>query len=61
MLERFFFAKQKLITRARLRVQDFVTGENLSFNQCHKKEFCVFSRERLSIKAIENFFFPVLA
>ena len=56
MLESFFFAKQKLITRARLRVQDFATGENVSFNQCHNKEFCVLSRERVSIKALENFF-----
>ena len=26
------FCKQELITRARLRVQDFATGENISFN-----------------------------
>ena len=26
------FCKQELITRARLRVQDFATGENFSFN-----------------------------
>ena len=50
------FAKQELITRARLRVQDFATGKNFSFNQCHNKEFCVFSRESYLIKAIENFF-----
>ena len=46
--------------RTRLRVQDFATGENFSFNQCHNKEFCVFSRESYFIKAIENFF-PVFA
>ena len=32
-------------TRARVRVQDFATGKNFSFNQCHNEEFCVFSRE----------------
>ena len=38
------FAKQELITRARLRGQDFATGENFSFNQCHTKSFAFFSR-----------------
>ena len=33
------FAKQGLITRARLRVQDFGTGKNFCFNHCHNKEF----------------------
>ena len=37
-----FFAKQELIMRARLRVQDFATCKNFSFNQCHNKEFCCF-------------------
>ena len=41
-------------------VQDFVTGKNFSSNQCHNKEFCVFSWEIYSIKEIENFF-PVFA
>ena len=50
------FAKQKLITRARLRVQDFTTGKNFSFNHCHNKELCVFSQESYFIKAMENFF-----
>ena len=27
---------------SRLHVQDFVTGENFSFNQFHNKDFCVF-------------------
>ena len=54
------FAKQELITRARLRPQDFVTGKNFSFNQCHNKEFGVISWESYFIKAIENFF-PVFA
>ena len=57
---KLLFCQTKLITRARLRVQDFTTGENLSFNQCHKKAFCVFSREPLPKKAIKNFF-PVFA
>ena len=41
-------------------VQDFVTGKNFSFNQCHNKEFCIFSWESYFIKAIKNFF-PVFA
>ena len=36
------------ITRARLRVQEFATRKNFSFNQCHNKEFCVFSLESRS-------------
>ena len=51
---------QELITRARLRGQDFATGKNFSFNQCHTKSFAFFSRESYFIKAIENFF-PVFA
>ena len=31
------FAKQELITCARLRGQDFATGKNFSFNQCYTK------------------------
>ena len=50
------FAKQELTTRARLRGQDFATGRNFSFNQCHTKRFAFFSRESYFIKAIENFF-----
>ena len=50
------FAKQELITRARLRVQDFANGKNFSYNQCHNKAFCVYSWESYSIKAIQNFF-----
>ena len=34
----------------------FATGNNFSFNQCHNKEFCVFSQESYFIKAKENFF-----
>ena len=48
------------ITRARLRGQDFATGKNFSFNQCHTKSFTFFSRENYFIKAIQNFF-PVFA
>ena len=54
------FAKQELITRARLREQDFATGKNFSFNECHTKSSAFFSRESYFIKAIENFF-PVFA
>ena len=32
ILESIFFAKQELITRSRLRVQDFATGKNFSIN-----------------------------
>ena len=54
------FAKQELMTRARIRGQDFATGKNFSFNQCHTKSFAFFSLENYFIKAIENFF-PVYA
>ena len=57
---KYLFAKQELITRARLRGQDFVTGKNFSFNQCHTKSFAFFSWESYFIKAIENIF-PVFA
>ena len=50
----------ELIKHARLRGQDFATGKNFSFNQCHTKSFAFFSRESYFIKAIENFF-PVFA
>ena len=50
------FAKQELITRARLGGQDFTTGKNFSFNQCYTKSFAFLSRESYFIKAIENFF-----
>ena len=36
------FAKQELITRARLFGQDFATGKNFCFNQCHTKSFAFF-------------------
>ena len=36
------FAKQELIARARLHVQDFATGKNFSFSLCHNKVFWVF-------------------
>ena len=50
------FAKQELITRARLRGQDFATGKNFPFNQGHTECFTFFSRESYFIKAIENVF-----
>ena len=43
-------AKQELITRAGLLGQDFATGKNFSFNQCHTKSFAFFSRESYFIK-----------
>ena len=42
------FAKQELITRARLRVQDFGTGKNFCFNQCHIKSFWVLCKPSTS-------------
>ena len=36
------FAKQELITRARLRRQDFATGKNFSFSLSHTKSFAFF-------------------
>ena len=59
-LGKHLLAKQELITRERLRVQDFATGKNFCFNQCHNKEFFVFSQESYFIKVMENFF-PVFA
>ena len=44
----------------KLRVQDFATGKNVSFNQCSKQRVLLFSRESYFKKAIENFF-PVFA
>ena len=40
------FAKQELITCARLRGQDFATAKNFSFNQCHTKSFAFFFLEK---------------
>ena len=59
MLEIIFCAKQELITRARLRVQDFATGKNFSFNQCRYKEFCVFFSRKSCYKSNGKFFFCV--
>ena len=39
---KYLLAKQELITRARLRGQDFATGKNFSFNQCHTRSFAFF-------------------
>ena len=54
--EKHLFAKQELITRARRRGQDFATGKNFSFNQCHTKSSTFFFRGSYFIKAIETFF-----
>ena len=60
------FAKQELITRAKLRVQDFATGKNFSFNQCHNKAFCVlrfafFSGKNFSFNQCHNKAFCVFS
>ena len=54
------FCKTRTDYAYKLRVQDLSTGESLSFNQFHYKEFCVFSRESYFIKSVENFL-PVFA
>ena len=54
------FAKQELITRARLRGQDFATGQNFSFNQCPKQKCSAFFLGKVILKPTENFF-PVFA
>ena len=50
------FAKQELITRARLRVQDFGTGKNFCFNQYHNKEFLSFFSVKLFYKSNRKLF-----
>ena len=55
-----FFAKQELIMRATLRVQDFATRKNFSFNQCHNKEFCCFFSGRLIYTSNRKPFFLYL-
>ena len=42
--------------RAKLRVQDFETGNNFSFNQCHNKEICVFFSGKLIDKSNRKLF-----
>ena len=61
-MESIFFCKTRTDYAYRLRVQEFVTGKNLSFNQSSKQESLsfFFSRESYFIKAIENVF-PVFA
>ena len=41
------YAKRELITRARLRAQDFGTSKNFCFNQCHNKEFLSFFLDKI--------------
>ena len=41
------FAKQEPITRVSFHEQDFATGENFSFNQCHTKSFAFFFSGKL--------------
>ena len=51
------FCKTKTDYAYKLRVQDFATSKNFSFNQCsYQERFAFFSRESYFIKAIENFF-----
>ena len=58
---KYLFCKTKTDYAYKLRVQDFATSKNFSFNQCsYQERFAFFSRESYFIKAIENFF-PVFA
>ena len=50
------FAKLELITRARLREQDFATCKKFSFNQCHTKSFAVFFSGNLFYKSNRKLF-----
>ena len=50
------FAKQELITCARIRGQDFATGKNFSFNQCHTKSFAFFFSGKLFYKSNRKLF-----
>ena len=54
------FCKTKIGYAYKLRVQDFVTGKNFSFNHCPKQGVLRFFSGTFFIKAIENFF-PVFA
>ena len=56
------FGKHFFLQNAyKLRVQDFATGKNFSFNQYSEQEsFVLFFRESYFLKAIENVF-PVFA
>ena len=62
ILQSIFSAKQGGLNNAyKLRVQDFATGKNFSFNQCSEQEsFAFFLLKVFFIKAIENFF-PMFA
>ena len=42
--------------RARLRGQDFATGKNFPFNQCHTKSFAFFFAGKLFYKSNRKLF-----
>ena len=55
-----FFCKTKTDYAFKLRVQDFATGQNFSFNQCPKQKSFAFFLGKVILKPTENFF-PVFA
>ena len=44
------FCKTRTDYACKTSVQDFATGKNFSFNQCHNKEFCFFFSGKLFYK-----------
>ena len=55
-----FFCKTKTDYAFKLRVQDFATGQNFSFNQYPKQKSFAFFLGKVILKPTENFF-PVFA
>ena len=55
-----FFCKTKTDYAFKLRVQDFATGQNFSFNQCPKQKSFAFFLGKVILKPTDNFF-PVFA
>ena len=51
-----FFCKTKTDYAFKLRVQDFATGQNFSFNQCPKQKSFAFFLGKVILKPTENFF-----
>ena len=59
--ERHLFCKTRTGYAYKLRVQDFATGKNFSFNQCSKQESFAFFSGKLFHKSNRKLFFPVFA
>ena len=61
IFERHLFCKTRTDYAYKLRVQDFATGKNFSFNQCSKQESFAFFSGKLFHKSNRKLFFPVFA